>query len=327
MQPWRELARWPGWSRLVPRSPVRVRLPDGQVCVWAGDRQLPVDRSSRFTAVALAADDQLERRLVLPALPEADLRQAMELDVRSASPFDPSDLAWGWRQDMLAAGQVACTAVLARRSLVQQRVESARDGAAGPLPEAWAFTGAGRPVVLEGFGEATRLRSQRRRRTSAVVLLVLILLLGAAAAVTPTIQLKLRALQAASAYGDLERQLGPALAEREALLKAQSQHEALRSAMADRVEPLAVMDLLTQAVPDDTWIQRLQLQGSKLTLSGQTPNTATLMNKLSGVPQVRDVKAPAPATRANAGRENFTVELTLLPAALRPAAAASGARP
>jgi general secretion pathway protein L len=158
------------------------------------------------------------------------------------------------------------------------------------------------------------------------LLLASALLLAAAVLVTPTIQLKLRAMQAVRAYQDVERQLAPVLAQREALVKAQGQQAALRELMGERVEPLAVLDLMTQAVPDDSFVQRLQVQGSKVTLIGQTPNTAALMNKLSGQPLVRDVRSPTASTRSmTAGRENFSIELTLQPEALRPPAPAATA--
>lgn len=331
-QPWHALARWPALKWLAARSVVGVQMPGGEVALWQGDRRLPVDPRARLgaatTALALAPDDQLERRLVLPLLPQRDLHDAIALDVRMASPFDPDDLVWGWRRDADRAGGWTCTAVMTSRRVVKARLESADDAAKASVPEVWAFSTDGRPVVLQGFGESARQRRERNMRRAGVGLLVLAGLMAAAAALTPTVQLTLRAMQADRAHADLERQLAPTLAARESLLKAQTQHEALRAAMADRVEPLAVIDLLTQAVPDDTFVQRLQWQGGKLTLAGQTPNTSTLMNKLSGLPQVRDVKAPAPATRANAGRENFTIELTLQPAAASSAAsAATSARP
>lgn len=327
VQPWRDLQRLPPLAWLSPQPAVRLLQSDGTDSLWQGEHRRAASererQSAAFVAVELPADDVLECHFKLPPMPPADRADALALEVRMASPFDPADLVWGARD---AADGTGATALLASRRAVQSRLDALADRwrAATP-PEVWAFDTQGRPVVLQGFGEAARLRRSGRGRGLSWALLLLALLLGAAVAVTPTVQLKLRTMQAAGAYAELERQLAPVLAQRESLAKAQAQQDALRELMAERVEPLAVLDLVTQAVPDDTWLQRLQLQGARVTISGQTPNTASLMNRLSSQPQVREVKAPAPATRALGGRENFTVEFTLAPEALRPVV--SGAAP
>jgi general secretion pathway protein L len=326
-QPWREMQRVPPLSWLSPQPSVRLLQCDGTDSLWQGqsrraatEREL---RSAPFVAVELPADEVLECRFKLPPMPPADRQDAVALEVRMASPFDPADLVWGARDD---AGGLGATALLASRRAVQARLGAVSDRLrSAAAAEVWAFDALGLPVVLQGFGEAARLRRSGRGRGLGWALLLLALLLGAAVAVTPTVQLKLRAMQAVRAYAELERQLAPVLGQRESLAKAQTQQEALHELMAERVEPLAVLDLVTQAVPDDTWLQRLQLQGARVTISGQTPNTAALMNRLSSQPQVREVKAPAPATRALGGRENFTVEFSLSPDALRPLAAGEAA--
>ena len=72
------------------------------------------------------------------------------------------------------------------------------------------------------------------------------------------------------------------------------------------------MGLLTRALPDDSSLLNLQIQGSKIRLTGQTTNTADLMQKLSAYPGLRDVKAPSAATRPlGANKESFTIELEL----------------
>lgn len=326
LQPWRDLQRLPAFAWLSPQPAVRLLQADGAQSLWVGERRRTAGerelQAAPFTAVELPADQVLESRVTLPpAMAAADRDDALALQVRMASPFDPADLVWGAREGQVAGEWVA---LLASRKTVQGRLEAAGAGRGG-APEVWAFDGNGRPVVLRGFGEAARQRRRGRGRGLVASLLLLALLLLLAAAVTPTVQLRLKAQQAEQAETELQQRLAPVLAQREALAKAQAQLEALRELMAERVDPLSVLDLVTQAVPDDSWLQRLQLQGARVTLSGQTPNAAALMNRLSSQPQVREVKAPAPATRAMGGRENFTIEFSLAPEVLRPAAPAAPA--
>jgi general secretion pathway protein L len=333
LQPWRELHLWPPLSWLTPLPQVRLLQADGAESLWAGDTRVPGGagsvRAVRFTAVELPESLRLECRLNLPPMPGAQVRDAVALEVRSASPFDPSDLVWGWRAQSGAGKSLAVVAVLASRRAVERQIGALAErlGAAAQ-PEVWALGEDGRAIVIQGYGESARQQSAARGRLLAAALLAAALALAVAAAVTPTAQIKLRAMQAARATQEAERQMAPLLAQREQLVRTLGELEALREAMGDHIESLAVMDALTQLIPDDTWLQRLQVQGAKVTVSGQAPNAAALMNTLSSHPGVRDVKAPAAATRSMAGgRENFTIEWTLAPELLRPSLAATPGRP
>lgn len=331
-QPWRELHLWPPFSWLTPQPHVCLLQADGEASRWAGDAPVAGDaRSAPFTAVELPEALRLDCRLQLPPMPPADLHGAVALEVRTASPFEPGDLVWGYRARDAAGGAVAVHAVLASRRAIEQHLAGCAERLAGrTAPEVWARDDDGRAVVLRGYGEAARERRAARGRWLAYALLALALALACAAAITPTLQLKLRAMQAAFATQQVEARMGTLLAQREELVRTQGNLDALRALMAEHVEPLAVVDLLTRLIPDDTFVQRLQVQGAKVTISGSTPNTAALMNTLSGHPDVRNVRSPAAATRAmgGGGRENFNIELDLLPASLQPsvAGAASGAK-
>ncbi len=292
LQPWRELHLWPPLSWLMPVPPVRLLQADGGESLWVGDERAAgtaaAARSAPFTAVELPQSLCLECRLALPALPGAQLRDAVALEVRSASPFEPADLVWGYRTRAGRGGRggaLEAVAVLASRRSVERHLGALGERLAGTAaPEVWVLDDQGRAIVVEGYGEPARQQRGARGRLLAYLLLATALVLIAALAVTPTLKLKLRAMQAA----------------------------------------------MTRLIPDDTWLQRMQVQGNKVTVTGQTPNAAALMNTLSSHPGVRDVRAPSAATRAmSGGRENFTVEWTMTPELLRPSvvAAQGGARP
>lgn len=170
------------------------------------------------------------------------------------------------------------------------------------------------------------MRRAARGRVFAWALMLLALLLATAIAVTPTVQLHLRTLQAVTAYQALQQRAGPAIAQRDALVRGREDLANLQEVMNDHIEPLVAIDMLTQMIPDDTWVQRVQAQGPRFTLTGQTPNAAALMNALSSNPGLREVRAPSPAVRVVGNRENFVVEFTVAPGMLRsPMAAASQA--
>jgi len=144
------------------------------------------------------------------------------------------------------------------------------------------------------------------------------LALLAAMAVTPSVQLYLRAQQANQAMTSLGQKAAPAMAQRESLVRVSEQLSSLALLTAKSVPPLQTLKLITEALPDDTSLLSLQIQGLKVSLTGQTGNAAALMKQLGGTPGLHDVNAPTPATKPlGAPRESFTIEFTLDPAQLR----------
>jgi general secretion pathway protein L len=112
----------------------------------------------------------------------------------------------------------------------------------------------------------------------------------------------------------------PVIAQRESLVRMSEQLTNLALLSRKSAPPLQTLKLITEALPDDTSLLSLQLQGQKVSISGQTGNAAALMKQLGSTPGLRDVKAPTPATKPlGAPRESFTIEFTLDPAQLKSA--------
>ena len=133
-------------------------------------------------------------------------------------------------------------------------------------------------------------------------------------AITPSIQLYLRASQAKQAMLTLQQKAGPVMAQRESMLRSTERLDGLTRLIGKPIPILQTIDLVTKALPDDTSLLSLKIQGAKITLSGQAPNAAALMKQLGATVGMRDVKAPVPAIKApGATRESFTIEFMLDP--------------
>ena len=338
-RPWRNLHRSAGLGWLAPQVPVRLIQADGQDSVWLGGRQVTdvAAGSTNFVAVEVPEPLCLRRTLTLPPMAAADLENAVALDVQSASPFAAPDLAWGY-QARPVAGQQVVDAVFASRRQVDQLLESLGSRLpAGSAPEVWVRGQAADPIVLKGYGEDRRARHVAARWKIGVALVVVAAGLATAAAVTPTAQLRLRAIQAAYAYDEAVRRAQPLLGKREQMARAAADMAALNAVMAQRVDAAYAMDYLTRIIPDDTSLLSLNIQGNKAVLIGQTTNSAALMQRLSGESGLRDVRAPSPAIRPmGSPKETFTVEFTfdarpaaspMATAAVTPAAPAAAAPP
>ena len=340
VSPWRSLLRLPGLRWLTPVFPVLLRRADGREMLWMGQGILEaisadatdVNVSKKpFFALELPPDLYLTRQLRLPAIPEADLSDAIDLEGRGLSPFPPSDLLIGHAACQIEQGGWKVDLVLASRAQTQRFVQeqSIRMGSrlGGATPEVWVFPGGSRNaseeatqsmVVLTGFGEAARQRQIRLGQYLRVGLLASALALVLAMALSPLLQLSMRTLDAVDQLHVVQKRVAPLVHQRELLVQASDRVTALDALLQDRVEPLRILDVLTKALPDDTYLATLSVHWQKVVFSGQTANAAALMQKLSNETLFHDVRAPSPALKTpGSSKETFSIELTLDLKALR----------
>lgn len=327
------LARWQSLvervrARLAPPQPVLLLRADGSRAVWLGDAPLPPDAvrtPPRFVAVEVPDDLLLQRALDLPRLAPELAAEAVELDVRSSSPFPADDLAWGSTVRDTADGRRRAHIALASRRQVAQYLAShgPEPSEGAPAPEAWALAG-GVPVVLTGFGEPARLAQAASRARGDLVLLASAVLLALLVAATPTLQLRSRAVEAAAAHQALGQRVEPFVRKRDELTAINDSLQKLDAAASDRVDPAGVMEVLTNALGDDTYLYSLDIRKARVAAGGHTVDAAALLQKLSADPRLKDVRAPTAVTRVpGASKEAFMVEFTMAP----PAAVAVPAAP
>ena len=320
-------SRTPLLDAWTPAVAVRVLRVDGSWAVWRDGARwqpvaagTPVGDGSMPVAVEYPEDRWLCRSLTMPDMTFAEVAAAASLDATTASPFQANDLAWGFHGVELGHGPLQVDIALASRKQIDAYLDGLRD----QLPssrsaEVWAVGDAAAPLLFQGYGAATRSRQQAQRRGWLWALLALAWVGLLAVAVTPTAQLRLRAIEAVTAYDRLYQRTAPLVSRREWLTRATDQLRALDGVTADRVRAAEVLSLLTRALPDDTALLGLQITGAKISITGQTGNAAELMQKLSAQPGLRDVKAPSAANRPlGANKESFVIELELAPDAFKP---------
>ncbi len=327
---WRGMASWRIVSWLRPQPPVRWLRASGSAEVYQGgnqkrDASAAAVQAARFEAVEAPEDLLLRRTVRMPVLPPAAMQGALALEAQNLSPFPLEDLLWvGVQTDEVAsAGATAqCSVELVLTSrvrlqayLMNKGYTEATDGEM--TAEVWIAMGDSPPAVLSGFGEGRRQRHERQwLRTNGALLTVLVMLAGALL-VTPTVQLRLRALEALAQYEALQKNAAPLIKQRESLVKSETLLQSLPAAIGQSASALQVMELLTNALPDDTFLQSFQVFSPesigklpKVVIVGQATNAAALMQQLGRQPGVRDVKAPNAAVKPlGAAKESFTIEL------------------
>lgn len=314
------LHQGPALAWLTPDLPVRLLRADGSLAYWQGARALKTPpKTVRFEAIEISEDLLLRKTLSLPPMPPEQTLQALALQARESSPFAPEELVWSYR--VLESGSPTPRAelILGARSQLQTFIDAqqTRRGLPEQAAEVWAMSVDGVPIVLPGWGENARQQAAQTRRHGAYALLAFAAGLAVAIAITPTAQLRLRALEAITAYESMAQKTAPIVGQREAYMQSIERLEAVRSLLAQRTDTMRLLETLTAAIADDTFIHNMKVQGLKVTLQGLTPNAPKLMQLLGNVPGIREVKAPSAAVRnPGATADNFLIELQLDPALL-----------
>lgn len=312
----RQIANWPVLGWLTPVYATRVRLFDGEIAYLTedGGRLAPGQVSTKkvaFSGFLLPEHLVLWRRVVLPELGVDETLSAIGLEAKRLSPFLPEDSVWSHTPPTLVPGGRETHLVLASRkataeyvaSLDPNQVDFERVEIWVETPELQHF------LVLNGFGEKVRRRFTDRDRIVNFGLVLLMACSAFAGMVTPTVQLHLRARHAEQAYTTLQSAVAPVLKQREFLVKLDQQVKALQNQLAQSTEPEPILLQITKLLTDDTYLSSLQVQGERVSLVGQTPNTAALMQHLGAQAGIKDVKAPVAAVKQRgAEREAFTIE-------------------
>lgn len=319
--------QWPVLAWLSPEVPVKVLRADGSEAVWYGARWRPSSAKPSkaiFEAVELPAHIFLERHFALPLMPPSSMAQALTLEAASVSPFPSEDLVWGYQSSpRQRGGGYQIDMVLASRKQVAEYLATKKGRLhAAQEPEVWALLSSGQQrVVLAGWGEVRREQHCAQQRRLNYLLILAILILGAGIAVTPIAQLRLRAIDAAYAYSNLQARTAPIASEREAFVKTVDRLNLLRGVLVERVDGLALMEILTQTLADDTSLNTLEVTGLKVKITGLTSNAASLMQQLGTQRGFKDVRAPIAAVRnPGATLDSFNIEFQLDPAAFSVAA-------
>jgi len=141
-----------------------------------------------------------------------------------------------------------------------------------------------------------------------------VLALGVALAVTPSLQLRMRAIDASQQFAALTKSSAEVMAQRQELVEGGQNLGKLQERLQQQLNHLQVLAVLTKVLPDDAAAQRVVFRGTKLTVQGLTNNASNVVALLAKTPGFQDVRLPTAVTRVpGSGKENFVLEASVDP--------------
>jgi general secretion pathway protein L len=273
-----------------------------------------LSRRGRRVPVMLrvAPDLLLEREVSLPLAAEPDVGNALRFSIDTLTPFTADELFWNWAIMLRdrAHGRLHVRLSLVRKAAVERLIAALeRLGAAPKLLDVSLSDTDTRTIALDGAAS----RSITLRRHGLVGLGGCVLGVALALAALPIV-LQMRASAATEAQ---IAALQPRVAQVVALRRAAGDaggadvigHE--RARVGDAVQVLAI---LTDTLPDDTYLTELSLRQRTIALTGVSGAAAKVIVALSAEPMLRKAEFVAPVTRAPVGgRDMFSIAAEVVP--------------
>jgi general secretion pathway protein L len=291
--------RLPKPAALQPKPSIFLD-PNGRPLSYAGGRWLEAPLPSATPrGQLLAADEVLLRQLRLPVLPSEELRQAIELETRTASPFPWELTLHGYTIRYAPDGRLDIEIALTRRKTdVTPTLPLYAQGHTGPIPL--------------GHQQGAPSTAWYRDAWTLTLLgaLTLVILLGI---LTPTLLMRAEVRMGNETLARLNAAVAPLQAQRDQLLRLQQDLEQIQAYARLHPIPLGLLNDITRAIPDGSWLIKLELKHGHLTLDGYADDSGVIVAALERIPNLKNVRLGSGVTRnPGNGKEIFRIEANLL---------------
>ncbi|AOG23791.1 fimbrial assembly family protein [Acidovorax sp. RAC01] len=242
----------------------------------------------------------------IPSMPAKALDGAVQEALWRVSPLPPDQILAAWRVEPSTGDGWVVHWGMCRRSVSEQLLaqHGLREGAAVFLPRQ------GRAFAVRSQTWRSAVKRQRWMDAAAVVLLALVAIALSLPALMPLV-LKRQAVVLAVQHVDmLAPQAAPLRQNMDELRRQAGIAEDLRKNIAMDLPLASVVEALSEALPVDTWLDRIEISGTEIRISGLTSNATDLIAHLGRQPGFADVRATAANVRdGTLNKERFAFEM------------------
>jgi general secretion pathway protein L len=253
----------------------------------------------------------LERQVTLPLAAERAPEQVLQYEMGRLTPFAADDTFWSCRVTRRDRAQ----------SRLHLRLTLVPRATLAPLLEMLRSAGAA-PTMVEappgpGQAEWRRIALDAGRRTPVSTLRTMLALCGALAAavvVVPFVRQSFALATVEAQIAALDQPVAEATALRRRIAGEAEGGDMLQAARLRLGDPLHVLAVVTQALPDNTWLTDFSLRQRRLTMGGQSAAAVQLIARLSADPAIRNAAFTAPVTRNdNSHTDQFSIAAEIAP--------------
>lgn len=266
--------------------------------------------------VQMEAAAVLRRRIWLPMETEKNLDRVVEMELDRFSPF--------------AADQVYFDYRVLRRDGTQSRIELELAMVPKSVADPWlsaldAVGVAAETLTAEDTWHGTNMlpRQNRSRRAGPDRLNLLLGLIAAVLIVTlmviPLVKKRELVLQIEDELALARRQAAAVMALSEQKDERLAEARFVLEKRLNSHEKTRVIAELTRLLPDDTWVQYLEIKGMQMKVRGESAQASALIGLLESSELFADTRFESPVVQvARTGGERFHVAARILPPVLSP---------
>lgn len=287
----------------------RIVAGDGAGARWVvrGTRAHSLESTGKVGAAAVAGDRCLWGQLTLPAMARGALPSAVNEALYSQSPLPPDQMLCAWRAEPAADGAWRVQWALVPRDAVVALRQTLRLGESAPTYLLHPHHGA---WAVRDAAFARQRRRQAWWDAAALLALGMVVASAAALAGMPAALQRQGVVGAMQQLQTLEPQAAPIRQQLDVLRSQARIVEDIRAGHDAAVPAASIIEALAAALPDDTVLDRIDILGRDIRISGLTPNATDLLSRVAGHGAFADAKAPNAAVRdPGSNKERFTFEL------------------
>lgn len=249
----------------------------------------------------------LERDVTLPIAAERELGRVLFHEMDRFTPFAANEVLWSYEPLLRdrAQGRITARLSLVPRTAAAPLIEAlGRAGLPVSCLEMTAADGDRRRIPLDP-SERGRNSSGRLTRLSLIAIAVLLV----AAIVSPFVVQSIGFDTVAARIATYQPVVAQVRQLRGTAAAGATGNEVIAEQRRVAGDALEAIALLTEALPDNTYLTGLTFDAGKLTMDGQSKSAASLIAPLTANPRLQDASFTAPVVRNTLGLDSFSLKL------------------
>jgi len=303
-----------GWW---PAALQALATPDGQRWTLHGEKLYPRHNGHKATGLLLPSSQCLWGTLTFANIPYRALDAAVQEALWRVCPLPPEQIVAAWHVTPTTGPEAAWQVEwgVCRCSTQEAALQQLGLPAAAPVWLAQndkGVSGSETPKALPVRNATWQARQKRQCRRDVVWLAGLLLVIAAllSPAFVP-ILLKRQAVVLAMQHVHAAETRAAPLREQLDQLRAQTNvADGLHAAMTQSLPLASVMNQLAEVLPDDTWLDRMDINEDEVRITGLTDNAVELSALLARQPLLADVRAITATVRDNStNKERFAFSM------------------
>lgn len=282
-----------------------------------GDIGLPAVASGlsaaqrRSLVLQLPPDLLLQRDTILPLAAEPDLKRVVAFEMDRLTPFRADEVFWSCAVTLrdTARNQLHVRVTVVYRAQVEPILDALAQAGLVPVRIEAVNALSSCHAILLGTGRPDRTWFERRADSCAMGACAS---LTAAAIALPFILQSIAGAGVDARIAAMRPQVMEAASRRANIASAVTAADAIAAARGQAGAMLQAIALLTDVLPDDTFLTTLNAQQRKLTFSGHSGTAARLIGAMAAQPRLQNPTFTAPVTHDETdGGDIFSIRVEL----------------